>query len=586
MLSDVLVFWKSASSASTNRLADSPANKRKSKMHPLNRAKAFIKYSPSSQEIISPETNVQADGRRHKRDINTFRRFFKIRGVSKIDLTDSDEQKTSQEAHEQQLDQDEEDEDQYSDDGEPNDEDEDDRRDFKAIRAITRKEVKEFVLETLHADSEQDSRTCHVTKRKEGSFHHVVFVHTKIGDQLEQQYVLKIPAHGTIEHWEEGDGFMLRNEAVLMQHIRHHTHCPVPEVVAFDDDTHNALGVPFILMKEMPGKLALDLWAGKPFRDVQSNERYDLANDSSPELEQKRFHFLASLAQAMGHLQTLKFKKIGMHIFDKPEDEVPKKFGPVWRWHTTSCMQQLHPVGPFSSEGFYFHYGTHQAWHPSMIEDLEPDSYGALVYKGVQAILSQILYSTPFATPAPPPATVDDEGQPMVHKNFVLRHDDLNLQNIRVDDEGNVTGIIDWGGCHAVPRCVGFASLPLFLRGDWLDDQTQCAMMWSLNRYRSIFADAMKEACQTDDGSLSDAQYTNKSAMYQALLAVFFDGETCLQFVAKVLNEIVDFRRVNAEQLCAQLGKGWPAAEKVLAEKIAELMAPEVQEWRSFHKQY
>jgi aminoglycoside phosphotransferase (APT) family kinase protein len=49
---------------------------------------------------------------------------------------------------------------------------------------------------------------------------------------------------------------MLRNEAVLVQHIRHHTKCPVPEVVAFDETLDNSIGVPYILMKELEGMTA------------------------------------------------------------------------------------------------------------------------------------------------------------------------------------------------------------------------------------------------------------------------------------------------------------------------------------------
>jgi hypothetical protein len=40
-------------------------------------------------------------------------------------------------------------------------------------------------------------------------------------------------------------------------------------------------------------------------------------------------------------------------------------------------------------------------------------------------------------------------------ETFVLRHPDLDLQNILVDDDGNVTGNIDWDNCLAVPQCIG-----------------------------------------------------------------------------------------------------------------------------------
>jgi hypothetical protein len=46
--------------------------------------------------------------------------------------------------------------------------------------------------------------------------------------------------------------------------------------------------------------------------------------------------------------------------------------------------------------------------------------------------------------------------------SFVLRHPDLDFQNILVNDYGYVTGIINWEGYMAVPRCVGYASIPDF----------------------------------------------------------------------------------------------------------------------------
>ncbi|KAH7391149.1 hypothetical protein DE146DRAFT_634981 [Phaeosphaeria sp. MPI-PUGE-AT-0046c] len=50
---------------------------------------------------------------------------------------------------------------------------------------------------------------------------------------------------------------------------------------------------------------------------------------------------------------------------------------------------------------------------------------------------------------------------------FQSQHNDLDLQNLLTDDEGNVTGIIDWYGSISPPRCVGHAALPSFLCHNW-----------------------------------------------------------------------------------------------------------------------
>jgi hypothetical protein len=95
--------------------------------------------------------------------------------------------------------------------------------------------------------------------------------------------------------------------------------------------------------------------------------------------------------------------------------------------------------------------------------------------------------------------------------SFVLNHCDLDFQNILVDDDGNATGIVDWELCTAVPRAVGYTSLPLFLRKDWLPKYTvqkSPHMLWSFERYREHYTDAIMEA------GCPDARYTRNSGIY------------------------------------------------------------------------
>jgi hypothetical protein len=147
----------------------------------------------------------------------------------------------------------------YSDDGEPNECNKDDRRNFKAIREISREALEDLVLKTLYPENKFRSHRCCIAYRKEGSFHHCVFFDIDDGQESEQAYVLRIPAHGTQGKWKEEDAFMLRNEAVMMQHIRHHTKCPVPEVISFDQTLYNSIVAPYILMKKVTGMSALGL---------------------------------------------------------------------------------------------------------------------------------------------------------------------------------------------------------------------------------------------------------------------------------------------------------------------------------------
>ncbi|KAI2479949.1 hypothetical protein Ptr902_08130 [Pyrenophora tritici-repentis] len=149
-------------------------------------------------------------------------------------------------------------------------------------------------------------------------------------------------------------------------------------------------------------------------------------------------------------------------------------------------------------------------------------------------------------------------------ERFVIRHPDLDLQNILTDEEGNVTGIIDWHEAVTAPRCVGSAALPLFLIQDWfpgftLDDPPY--MSWTVDHYRRIYAEAMQGACE-------DGKYTYKSAMYQAVYAASTRFGSAPDLVDKVLLQLPGLRLTDLDEFQERLGTGWPAAEKYLEKEI------------------
>jgi len=473
------------------------------------------------------------------------------------------------------------DESHYSDDGEPNERNKNDRRNFRAIRDISPQALQDLVLTTLYSVNDLLTHTCHITHRKEGSFHHCVFLEIDDGQQSEQAYVLRIPAHGTQGKWQEEDAFMLRNEAVMLQHIRHHTKCPVPEVVSFDQTLNNSIGAPYILMKKVPGMSAHDVWQGNHLYDQPApGDEHLNADQPSVLLEAIRINFIKSLAIAMSHLHKLEFTNTGVPVFEHPEDEEPSSIGSAYVWHTKSAMQPITGIGPFPTSGKFFEAGLKRNWDldEAEIDDTDPDDEEILEYKGIKNILDMIIGSEPFAAPyeSLPLDRLAGESAPnlALPKLFVLRHDDLDLQNILVDYKGNVTGIIDWDGCMAVPRCIGYTSLPTFLRRDWLPGHTVSVwpyITWSIQHYRDAYTATMKKACGSEN---NDARFTENSAIYQALFAVLYEDEEWPTVLGNLLKEIDGFRRVDPYDLCVRLGKGWPAAEKVLKEKFTDLLAP------------
>jgi hypothetical protein len=283
--------------------------------------------------------------------------------------------------------------------------------------------------------------------------------------------MLKIPAHGTPQHWRNGDDFVLESEAKLMQYIRFHTKCLVPEVVAYDETLKNAIGAPYILMKKMEGIPAIDAWFGQPYKAIPDAEMHLHADDPSPELEQKRITFLRSLAQAMSELAPLKFNEIGIPVFSDMKSEQPDYISSVWRWHSKSDMQAFTPIAPLKTSRDFFTAALHELWNPDRDYGAENKSREVTPLHGVRKILGIVVDSAPF-TPTSPSSYHDGEvdNDENLKEMFVLRHDDHDLQNVLVDDNGNVTGIIDWDSCISVPACIGYTSFPMFLRRDFLPE--------------------------------------------------------------------------------------------------------------------
>jgi serine/threonine protein kinase len=463
-------------------------------------------------------------------------------------------------------------EDAYSNDGKPSG-DKYDRRHFKDIRGISRTALERLVLYLIDLKEELPFSSCRVMQRKEGSFHHAVFLMIEDSHQVTQEYVLKIPAHGTRGEWQINDNVALKSEAQLMQHIWHHTNCPVPEVIAYDGSLENTIGAPYILMRKMDGISAMDMWIGQPYKTTISTKVHLNADDPLPELEQKRITFLRSLARAMSELAPLEFKYTGMPAFFDPKDKLPSYIGPFWRWHTKTVMDKLASEGSFDTSEAFFTAGIDR------VNSAERSSSGThdVAKIGVWIVMRMVMSSAPFATTesshSKQTQSEDVSNGVPIRETFVLRHVDLDLQNILVDEDGNVTGIVDWDGCAAVPHCLGYASMPTFLRRDWLpnyDISRLPHLSWSLDRYRELYAQAMEEVCKS-----SDAKYTRKSPMYQLVSAALDKDAEWIDVVEALLHDMPEFRRVDAHAFCRRLGHGWPAAEEVLKAKITKWLKPQ-----------
>jgi hypothetical protein len=180
----------------------------------------------------------------------------------------------------------------------------------------------------------------------------------------------------------------------------------------------------------------------------------------------------------MTELDKVEWDQIGMPCFmlgemtdcyNKPCCRLPAT--EYYKWTDANDVHKAEERGPFTSTSEYIQQYKDNRYS-STLDDKADDEEWYYTELGFHKIIDIILSHPAFN---PDPAD-----------GFVLQHDDFDLQNILVDSEGNVIGIINWDGSLAMPRCVGHAAVPMFLRNDWLPNTLERApfMGWRLLYYR------------------------------------------------------------------------------------------------------
>jgi aminoglycoside phosphotransferase (APT) family kinase protein len=332
--------------------------------------------------------------------------------------------------------------DEESKDEESGDEEEDDsahpRCDFKTIEAIKDDKIVDLVLlRCKPTDKAVEARVVHRTK---GAYNFAAIVKVS-GNDASHDFVVRIPGHATPARWPPEDEYMMEREVQLITYIHDRTSAPVPEIVSYSTKHENPLGVPYVLMTALPGKSANSIW-------YDANDDDELTDDDDDEVafrhadmpstatEKKRITFLRSLARIMSEIQALSFDKGGMAIF---ADGAAPTFGPMYTWGPDSSNKARKHTA-FRSTQEYFFLGMVRLL--SRLTAESPPSED-----GCQQFFHILMNQAVFKPAAP--------------ETFTIHHNDLDLQNILVDDDGNVTGIIDWDAAFIAPRCM--AAGPLFL---------------------------------------------------------------------------------------------------------------------------
>jgi hypothetical protein len=423
---------------------------------------------------------------------------------------------------------------------------------FGPIVDISDKSFVELVKRRLGMP-DASPRDIYVKGEASGDFNMVKFVHCK-----GQDLAIKVPGAGWDKYWTEDRAEILVSEVTTLELIRTKTDakCPVPHVLGHDDAMDNEIGAPYIIMERLPRSSALDLWYDYKQDGEYYYEPETLENEDKAALRER---FLWSLAEKMSLLRSIQVPKIGMLTVDENGE---------------TTMGPYVSVNPCKGERVTYRsmFGSTYEFYMNEIERRYPRASCGAEESGIVRFLKDILDTEPFHA-----STQSGDYRNREPESFVLAHADFNLQNILCNPEtGEVTGIIDWEGAHFLPRCVGYTSVPLFLRDDWSPhynfiqsgvDSWRPPSVQKLDSWRKMYAKAMKFHMQGHN----DSFFTLKSAMYNAFhTSLYPELNTAnghiLNVIYKLIHQIVPY--ADAPRVMIALGDGDETLGEVVRREV------------------
>ncbi|KAI9822855.1 MAG: hypothetical protein M1826_000348 [Phylliscum demangeonii] len=327
------------------------------------------------------------------------------------------------------------------------------------------------------------------------------------------RWLLKIPATGYRDAWDDRSAEGLRSEALTMRLLRRTTSIPVPEVYGFNESIEPQLGCAYILLEYMDGVPLYEAWFDRSL--------------PAAALDKVRKRVLTELALAMHQLGQFTFECGGAPRFDDTNHLTDVGAMKMIDWE--AVLQALEAgehdqslplctVGPFLDPRDYFR---------CMVERHTPSARDPLG-QGVHEMLLLVISWMPGP----------QSGHP-----FVLAHPDLDIQNILVGRDGALKAVIDWDGVAAVPRCVGNECYPSWLTRDWdptkyrysaTDPSANCHedSPEELERYRMWYVTQMNEA-----GALGD--HTKRSLLWHNIEIAALDHFSSSGIMVQVVDDLL-----------------------------------------------
>ena len=386
------------------------------------------------------------------------------------------------------------------------------------------------IRDRIGPQGKERPQNCRLVSRLFGSYNLVHVV--EFADGI--KYVIRVPATGWGCRFTETAKSSLESQALTMRFIRKETTIPLPDVYAVDSKSSNEIGAPYIVMSFIAGSTVSSKWFDK--------------TGPTP-LEERRQRTLDTVAEAMSQLRRFQFDKIGSLQFNDGTSKDSITIGPCYKWDEGAVGDKdygqklsVEQSGPFStSQSYVRHYldkhGNAGHCHPLVM--------------GSQKLVDSMIRHLP-------PSTSNPSTQQSL-ETFVLSLPDYDSQNIMIDERGNLTGIIDWDNVHAVPRFLGYSSLPGWITRDWdpimynYPGNERENSPEELEQYRERYCGKMRQLLHGD----GDSCFTIKSHIYEAV-AIAATNDVCrLEIVRKLVNCVFEEEpERDALDLIEEVGQG------------------------------
>ncbi|KAE8396791.1 kinase-like domain-containing protein [Aspergillus pseudonomiae] len=306
-----------------------------------------------------------------------------------------------------------------------------------------------------------DQRPC------SGSFNWAIFISFEDG----MRWVFRSPHTREFMPMELGMK-LLASEAATLRYLRAHSDVPVPEVYDYCTSSDNDIGIPFIFMSEASGWPLSRVWrpAGSPQPDLDTSRKAKVLTQLGAitwKLSQLRLDQIGSLVEKDGAFEIQECLSRGHVLRGRYDLDIPR--GPF----TSAAEFYDSLVSAFSEHAEILQLSHHCFVAPvPSLEDYQSkmqyrsavNLWSDFVTIGGKTDSSENRVDYIIAGDALRDTVPTLQLPAVDRKTFPLCHADLSVNNIYVDDQYNITCIIDWAFASSIPESMllGAPGLPQY----------------------------------------------------------------------------------------------------------------------------